>query len=537
MADPIRVLFVGDYEADAILIARRLNEHGIACTYEIADNGPDFLDALSRERWDVVLSDYGLRRYSAPSAIAAVESVDPELPFIVVTESIGAEQAADLIRMGARDIVIKSNLVRLDTAIQREIKERRARISLAQQTDDAGCQLGDRKEAERQLVESEQQFRELFENAPVAMARVSHEGKFARTNRAYQELLGYSESELAVMGPLDVMHPDFAADRAKRMDEMLAGENGMSAIENRLIRKDGKSIWALVNAKVMTDPRTGNRFLLAHLQDITARKFAEDQLFQSQKMEALGNLAGGIAHDFNNMLLPIVALTELTKASLPEGDTLRENLDTVLEAADKASKLVKQILTFSRQDQSEKAEIDISRCMVEALSLIKNILPSSITVSGHITSDVGTVLADPAQLHSVVLNLASNAADAMDGRVGEFEITLTPLATDSELAALVPGLDLARNYARIVVRDNGSGMDGQTMERIFNPFFTTKPPGEGTGLGLAMVHGIVERHGRVITVSSELGVGTRFSIYLPLLETVFATDPPADAPITLVPAE
>jgi signal transduction histidine kinase len=258
--------------------------------------------------------------------------------------------------------------------------------------------------------------------------------------------------------------------------------------------------------------------MLSHLQDITARKKAEAQLFQSQKMEALGNLAGGIAHDFNNMLLPIIGLTALTKEDLPYDSPVQENLDTVIEAAENARRIVSQILTFSRQDQAAVAPIAISPCIAEAVQLVRNILPSSITIIDEVKPDIGTVLADAAQLHSVILNLGSNASHAMDGKVGSLAIGLDTVTADAIMAESIHGLNAGITYARIHVRDTGSGMDKETLDKIFNPFFTTKPVGEGTGLGLSMVHGIIERFSGGIQVSSEVGVGTKFDIYLPMLD-------------------
>ena len=233
-------------------------------------------------------------------------------------------------------------------------------------------------------------------------------------------------------------------------------------------------------------------------------------------MEALGNLAGGIAHDFNNMLLPILALTELTMLDLPEDHDGRENLSAVIEAARHAQYLVQQVLTFSRQDESEIAEIEISSSISDALSLLRSVLPSTITMIEAIDTNVGIVLADKAQISSIVMNLGSNAADAMAGKVGELEVKLTRLRATARLASEFPSLKDGSDYARLTMRDTGCGMDHEMLEKIFNPFFTTKPVGEGTGLGLAMVHGIVNRFDGVINVQSTPGVGSTFEVFLPL---------------------
>jgi PAS domain S-box-containing protein len=382
----------------------------------------------------------------------------------------------------------------------------------------------DRKRAEEQrdaalrsLAHNERQYRELFEHAPVAMSSVSLDGEFLQTNQAYRDMLGYSEEDIAELKPVDTVEAsqrEFVRATLESAGQRPA--HGRVNHDVQLIRKDGLPIWVWISATVIRNDKDEPAYTLSHLQDITARKKAESQLFQSQKMEALGNLAGGIAHDFNNMLLPIIGLTALTKEDLPHDSPLQENLDTVIEAAENARRIVSQILTFSRQDQAAATPIAISPCIAEAVQLVRNILPSSITIIDEVKPDIGTVLADAAQLHSVILNLGSNASHAMEGKVGSLAIGLEQVTADSIMAESIHGLQSGAPYARIHVRDTGSGMDKETLDKIFNPFFTTKPVGEGTGLGLSMVHGIVERFGGGIQVSSELGVGTQFDIYLPL---------------------
>jgi signal transduction histidine kinase len=235
-------------------------------------------------------------------------------------------------------------------------------------------------------------------------------------------------------------------------------------------------------------------------------------------MEALGNLAGGIAHDFNNMLLPILNLTEMTKEDLPADHPVQENLSLVIEAAQRASQLVKQILAFGRRGDRQVEILDMSECAAEALRLLRNVLPATITIVDRIESNIGAVQADASELQSIILNLGSNSAHAMTGKAGRLTVALTHLAPDPALAVRHAALSPDRAYARLEVADTGHGMDAATMAKIFNPFFTTKPVGEGTGLGLAMVHGIVENLGGAIEVSSEVGVGTTFVIYVPLVE-------------------
>jgi len=249
-------------------------------------------------------------------------------------------------------------------------------------------------------------------------------------------------------------------------------------------------------------------------RDITKEINLERQLVQAQKMEAIGTLAGGIAHDFNNILTPIIGFTEMTVSLLHEDNTARYNLERVLKSADRARGLVQQILTFSRKQEQERKPLLIQPIVKEALKLIRASLPSTIEIRHNIQKEAGTVLAEPTQLHQVIMNLCTNAYHAMGERGGLLDVTIKEV--DIDTADLSAMLDLEKGkYLRINVSDNGIGMDPDTLERIFEPYFTTKGPGKGTGMGLAIVHGIVAGYGGKINVYSKPGEGTTFHIYLP----------------------
>lgn len=244
------------------------------------------------------------------------------------------------------------------------------------------------------------------------------------------------------------------------------------------------------------------------------RQRLDEQVRQGQKMQAIGTLAGGIAHDFNNILAAILGYTELASEDIPRDSLPWRNLQHVLTAAARARELVQQIMAFSRQSTPQRQPVDLHLLVREMLSLLRASLPSTIEIRQHIATDIGTVLAAPTQLHQVLLNLCANAERAMRATGGVLDVRLEAVHVDATLAAAHPELTPGP-HARLTVRDTGHGMAPEVLERIYEPFFTTKDVGEGTGMGLAVAHGIVASHGGAMTVTSAPGKGTTFAIYLP----------------------
>ncbi len=347
-------------------------------------------------------------------------------------------------------------------------------------------------------------------------------GSFARTFDAY----------MALVNPEDRVNVEQA------IASVLERGSGDYTSEHRILGGDSAERWMLSKGRLDSDAN-GKPFRLAGtLVDVSERKRADarnaqlqEQLRQTQKLEALGTLAGGIAHDFNNILSAIVAYTQLAQFDNPDHSELQSQLAEVLRSSARAANLVQQILSFSRRHHQERTTCSLSPMLREALQLLRSTLPATIEIREDVAPNLPEVLADPTQIHQVIMNLCTNASHAMQGR-GELRLELSRyrLAT----TAVSPHVELRPgNYLRLTVTDNGAGMDEQVLSRIFEPFFTTKGLGEGTGLGLAVAHGIIKEHEGIITVSSQLGRGTTFSVYLPAVTVAesLIDDALADIPL------
>jgi len=380
-----------------------------------------------------------------------------------------------------------------------------------------------RAKTEEALRESEQRFRSLFDNAPDAMILADPQtGTVVDANAAATTLLSRPRKEIVGLHQTE-LHPEWMADQmqeafAEHAREALALGRS-EAMETLVVRSDGVEVPVEVVSTLVR--LSGKSTQQGTYRDLTERKQAESertrlemQLRKAQKMEALGTLAGGVAHDFNNILLAIFGYGELAKHDLPEDSEARESVDNVLLAAERAARLVNQILTYSRQHEPERELTRVQSVAEESLSLLRATIPSTIEIRERLNPDASPVMADPAQIQQILMNLCTNAAHAMGESGGVLEVSVKEILLDKETAANLGNLQNERHIL-VTVKDTGHGMDAATAERVFDPFFTTKGPGRGTGLGLSVVHGIVLGHGGAIRVESEMGAGSTFFVYLP----------------------
>ena len=380
----------------------------------------------------------------------------------------------------------------------------------------------DRRRSEEQLRESEARYRHLFQSLNDAAFLVDAEtGTVLETNPAGEALLGRSRDEIVGMRHTE-LHPSSQRDMHERAFRHVGEAGTVWEHDREVVRKDGTVVPVTIAGSALTIG--GQRLVLGLFRDMTDRKRSEEerrnlqqQLFEAQKLESLGTLAGGVAHDFNNQLTIIVGLAEMALQEVEPGSKAEECIAAIPRQVRRGADLVAQLLAFGRRTVSQLKPLELRPLVEETVRLLERALPESIAVRLVAPDDVAAVNADATQVQQILMNLATNARDAMpDG--GQLTVRLTDVVLDSEqckqYADATPG-----RYVCLSVRDTGIGMTPETRERIFEPFFTTKGIGEGTGLGLPAVYGIVRNHGGYIHVYSEVGEGTEVKVYLPALDT------------------
>ena len=623
----LRILQVEDSASDAKLVIHALERGCGPVLTERVEDAAAMRAALETGTWDAIISDWSMPKFSGIEALKLMKSMDIDLPFILVSGTVGEERAADAMRAGASDYVLKDKLARLVPAVEREIREAKGRAA--------------QRRAEKSLREQEARFRALIEKShdgivltscdgqtlymsPAAKrivaaaadstvvnafdfihpddrarlatmcakimeepnasailefrallpdgsirwlegigtnllhepaieaivanfhdvtecrqaldAQRASEARFARladsgiigiviadvmgntleANDAYLRLTGYSREELLAgkMSWSKMTPPEWrAGDEAST--ERLKTQGVASPWEKELFRKDGSRVPVMVAVAMLEYPKC-----IAIIADLTGRKQAEatlrlteDQLRQSQKMEAIGILAGGVAHDFNNLLSVILSYSEMLMQDLKEGDPMRADLGEIKLAGNRATALTLQLLAFSRQQIIQPKILDLNEIIKDTEKMLRRLIREDVDFATIPAVDLGRCKSDAGQIEQVIMNLVVNARDAMpDG--GKLTIETANVELDEEYARTHLGVRPGP-YVMLAVSDSGVGMDKVTQARIFEPFFTTKEKGKGTGLGLSTVFGIVEQSSGSVWVYSEPGKGTTFKIFLP----------------------
>jgi len=504
---PLRTLIVEDSEDDTDLLLRELRRGSYDPTHLRVETAETMIAALSGRTWDIVFSDFTMPQFNAFDALAQLQHSGQDIPFIVVSGTIGEDRAVAAMKAGAHDYILKGNLKRLLPAVERELRESRMR--------------SERKQAEVALrLQSA-----ALNAASNAIIITDRQGTIEWINPAFTALTGYSAEEAIGKNSWELVksgvHDQVFFEEL--WDTIRDGNVWHGEITNR--RRDGSLYIEEQSITPVKDARGETAHFIEITRDLTEEKRLESQFLQSQKMESVGRLAAGIAHDFNNLLNVINGTAVLASEGLKEGDSLQADLEEIRRAGERAASLTRQLLAFSRQQIMEPDVFDLNTLVADLGGMLRRVIGEDIEFVVVPAGAPCSVRADPGQIEQVVMNLVVNARDAMPTH-GTLTIETQAIDLDEAHNASHPSVKPG-SYARLMVSDSGVGMDEATRMRIFEPFFTTKEPGKGTGLGLSTVYGIVQQSGGSIGVNSELGRGTTFEIYLPRVEEVAHTERPA----------
>lgn len=508
-----RILHVEDDPADRELIREALAAEGITTNLVQVDTSEEFLEALAHDSVALILSDFALPHFDGFAALQLAQETKPYLPFIFVSGTLGEEAAIESLRRGATDYVLKQRLSRLGPAVRRALEEvavRRKRLEAAEAS------------ANRQ-----QFVKAMLESLDAGIVACDAEGVLTLFNQAARKILGNAEAAIPPekwAGYYNVYHPDgkrLLEKEALPLYRALCGER-VRDVEVLIRRTDGQARSVLVSGQPILDAHGQSLGAVVALHDITDRKVLEEQLRQSQKLEAVGSLAGGVAHDFNNLLTVIGGYSQMLMQQMGPSDPNYGSLEEIARASDRAAALTRQLLAFSRKQILEPKILNLNAIVLDMEKMLQRLLPANIEMVAALNEDIGQIKADPGQIEQVLLNLVVNARDAMPegGRLvvktGNTDLDETYCRSHTDVSA--------GPYVVLTVSDTGSGMSAETQTRVFEPFFTTKEVGKGTGLGLSTVLGIVQQSGGTVGIYSEVGSGTTFRVYLPRIASTLEAE-------------
>jgi PAS domain S-box-containing protein len=504
----VRVLLVEDNGNDAELILRALENAGLQLTSFRVETEADCRAALGSEQWDLIISDYSLPQFSAIGALRCLHERELDLPFIVISGTIDEESAVAILKAGAHDFVTKQNLARLGPAIRRELQDARDRAA--------------RKDAQRDLKVQRDMLRLVVDTNPNPISVKDGTGRFILANRAVADLYGTTVDALIGESPAAFSAVSDEVARSASADDQVVrtGQPRFEESEPMTDVRTGAVRW-FETRRVPLVLSDGTQQVLGIGTEITERRLAqealrvsEEQFRQAQKMEAVGQLAGGIAHDFNNILTVILGYSELLLEQVGDDSDAAADLQEIRNAGERARGLTSQLLAFSRTQVLQPQILDLNTVVSEVERLLRRVIAEDIQFEIAVDPSLSSVKADPGQIHQVLMNLAINARDAMP-RGGTLRIaTANAMASVGEHRLELPAGP--QPCVALTVSDTGCGMSPDVSARIFEPFFTTKAPGKGTGLGLSMVYGVVAESGGRISVESDRGRGTTFTIHLPV---------------------
>ncbi len=498
---PIRILVGEDDSIIAHVVQKKLRREGFET--DEATTGLEILGKASGGNYDLLLLDYRLPDLDGGEVIDLLSQNGIEIPFIIMTGFGDEAIAVDMMKLGAQDYLIKDPKLfgLLPKVINRSLKS---------------------IEGQKRLLAATAKIQEqasLLDGAQDSIMVLDENYEITYWNKASERIYGFKEDEVKGRMESDFLLPSKAErDKLKGINELLV-EKGKWQGEIEHADKDGTAVIVSSHRSMVYDQENQPKSVLIINTDISEKKSLQKQIILSQKMESVGQMAGGIAHDFNNILAGIFGYVRLAQRGLPEDSPARKDLEQVMRGAKRAKTLVSQILSFSSHNTAELRSVVLADVVEEAIHLLNVSATSSVLIEKNIEDVDGFVMADSTQIHQVIINLGMNSLHAMKERGGKLRIGLQRFNQEDGIAGALLDFD-AGDYIVLKIQDEGHGMDEETVSRIFDPFFTTKGEGEGSGIGLAVVHGIVTHHGGKIEVRSDVGEGTITTIYFPLAKDV-----------------
>jgi len=511
----LRILHLEDSPRDAELIRSLLEEEGVDFEVAHVTNKETFEAAITKSSFDVILSDFALPNYNGLTALDFARLNAPHVPFILVSGTVGEEVAVQSLKTGATDYILKQNPTRLGQAIWRALEEAKERAK--------------RQRAEEALQKSEERFQFATRATNDVIWDWDLQTNNFWRNENFNKVFGYrpEEIESGVESWTNRIHPE---DRDRVISGLHAfGEQGGNvwSDEYRFRRGDGTYAHVFDRGYVIHDAAMNPMRMIGAMMDTTERKRLEAQFLRAQRMESIGALAGGIAHDLNNVLSPILMVADVLQNEFTSPQD-RQMLEIVKASAGRGSDMVKQILSFARGVSGEHTILQIKHLVTDIEKLLQSTFPRSIQIQKEFDKNLHLVKGDATQLHQVLMNLCVNARDAMpDG--GSLVIEAVNVVLENKSTPMQPE-PVSGPYIVLTVTDTGHGIPPDLLEKIYEPFFTTKGLGKGTGLGLSTVLGIVKTHNGFVEVTSRVNEGTTFQVFLPASALTEASSASENAP-------
>lgn len=501
----MKLLIVEDNPDDARLIELQVRKLDPDVMMQRVETAADLERLLGAECWDAVISDYSLPGFSGFEALRIVRQADANVPFILISGTVGEEQAVEAMRRGAHDYLMKSSLARLVPALQRELQDARVRRERAAAADD--------------LRRSEERFRALIENGSDIISVMSRAGRNIYVSPSVQRVLGYTPEEMLEVDPFELIHPDDRSLIAATFAQEIERTGSTATHEYRSRHKDGSWRWLeSIGRNLLDDPAVGA--VVVTSRDTTERKLLHEQLAQSERLSGLGRLSATVAHEFNNVLMGIQPFCEIIRRLAPDQPQIARATASIAGSIARGSRITQDILRFTQPAVPSAVPLDARSWLENSVNDLQHMLGERHQVTLTLPEENLTLFADAQQLTQVVTNIVLNARDAMPNG-GAVRLSARRLHGARVFPFGVIADD--KQYIHLQIADDGAGMPRELIARIFEPLFTTKK--NGTGLGLAVADQIVRKHGGHMLVESHPGLGTSFHIFIPAATHMVAAQP------------